>query len=280
MNEIYKIVLERNRNRQVLNKSDIKRICDIIISKCRYKYKVFIVFDKLPEKELGDIFAYTIDNCIIFYMDSMKQVQEKLYALCDKKLDGCKTDYFNHFIVEAIFHEFQHIKQYDMIVKRKNNIETKLFLTCSKIKKDDDFYFENYGFFPVEKNAYCESGVLAYNIYNRMPKGIVSDNDKRYYAGLAMSNFIKNYSVDAEKEIVASPTEILLYNSISHDLSMCGLDEMQMFDLISQKNEFSLYKKLSLGLPITYEEYAYANLLYDCIQERQNVDFVKKLQLK
>ena len=27
MNEIYKIVLERNRNRQVLNKSDIKRIC-------------------------------------------------------------------------------------------------------------------------------------------------------------------------------------------------------------------------------------------------------------
>ena len=247
MNEIYKIVLERNRNRQVLNKSDIKRICDIIISKCRYKYKVFIVFDKLPEKELGDIFAYTIDNCIIFYMDSMKQVQEKLYALCDKKLDGCKTDYFNHFIVEAIFHEFQHIKQYDMIVKRKNNIETKLFLTCSKIKKDDDFYFENYGFFPVEKNAYCESGVLAYNIYNRMPKGIVSDNDKRYYAGLA---------------------------------TKFGIDKLKFFDLIRKENRYSLYKRLSLGLPITYEEYAYANLLYDCIKEGQKVDFAKKLQLK
>ena len=279
MDEIYRIVLERNKQRKVLTERDIRRICNIIIANSGFEDKIFVAFDE-PEKDNDSVYAYTMDNCVIFYKNIMDKVQEDLYAKCDRKLDGCKTDFFNHFIVEAIFHEFRHIAQYDRIARRKKDIETRLMLLCSKLKSIKDFYVDYYGFFPEEKQAYSESGVDAYRIYNRMPKEIISDNDKKYYAELAMENLIKNYSVDSNAEVVASPSETLLYRADFYNLSKFGIDKLKFFDLIRKENRYSLYKRLSLGLPITYEEYAYANLLYDCIKEGQKVDFAKKLQLK
>ena len=42
----------------------------------------------------------------------------------------------------------------------------------------------------------------------------------------------------------------------------------------------TIYKKLTLGLPLTYEEFAYANLLNSCIAAGQVVDIQKKLERK
>ena len=45
-------------------------------------------------------------------------------------------------------------------------------------------------------------------------------------------------------------------------------------------DKFTLYKKLMLGLPIKYIEYAYANLLIDALNIEEDINVVKKLQKK
>ena len=279
MDEIFKIVCERNRKRQILNQRDIRRICNIIINSYDYNEEVHVTFDKsLPNNE--SLYAYTLDNYVIFFTEVMMKVAEEKYNLINRKFDGCKTDFFNHFILGAIFHEFTHVAQFDSIDRGKKNLETRLFIICNKLKKIKEFYGENYRFFIDEKQAFGQSDIQVYSIFSRMPQEIVNDRDKNFYAELAMRNLIACYEVDANKDGIISPSETLLYKASFYNLEKQDIDVNQFTNLVYKQNGFTLYKKLLLGLPVTFEEYAYANLIYDCIDEGQDVDFVKRLQRK
>ncbi len=291
MDEILKIVLERNKKRQILNKRDIKRICEIIIGMHNYKSNISIIFENRfadsSKSALGkqvpnvdELYALTFDEEIIFYLETLEKVAEAKYQLRGKNMEGCKTDYYNYFILSAIFHEFTHVDQFDRINKNKKDSITKMLLICNKLKAIRDFYATNYSYFIDEVNAFTKSEVDASKIYTSMPNEIVSLRDKNEYAYFAISNLLSRYTVDATSDEVVSPSEVLVYSATNYNLERCKIDAKEFEKLVCQPYNMTLYKKLTLGLPLTYSEFAYANLLNSCIAGGQIVDIQKKLERK
>ena len=291
MDEIFKIVLERNKKRQILNKRDIKRICDIIIGMHNYKSDVNVSFEKRfstsSQVTLGkqvpnnnELYALTFEEDIIFYLETLEAVADARYKMNGKNMEGCKTDFYNFFILTSIFHEFIHVDQFDRINKKRRDPITKLFLICNKLKAIRDFYPTDYSFFIDEVNAFTKSEVDASKIYTCMPSDIISPKDKNEYTYLAISNLLSRYTVDCTSDEVVSPSEVLLYNANNYNLERCKIDAKEFENLVCQPYNMTLYKKLTLGLPLTYSEFAYANLLNSCIAGGQTVDIQKKLERK
>lgn len=291
MDEILKIVLERNKKRQILNKRDIKRICDIIIGMHNYKSDVTVSFEKRfstsSQAVLGkqvpnvdELYALTLEEDVIFYLETLEIVADSRYKMHGKNMEGCKTDYYNYFILSAIFHEFTHVDQFDRINKNKKDSITKMLLICNKLKAIRDFYATNYSYFIDEVNAFTKSEVDASKIYTSMPNEIVSLRDKNEYAYFAISNLLSRYTVDATSDEVVSPSEVLVYSATNYNLERCNINSDEFEKLVFQPYNMTLYKKLTLGLPLTYSEFAYANLLNSCIAGGQIVDIQKKLERK
>ena len=282
MDEILKIVLERNKKRKVLNKNDIKRICEIIMGmyKCDPKYDV--KFLKVSPDKDGS-YGATFDDRVEFYLDTLATAQEIEYKYITTSyvLDGGKIDCYNFTTLEAIFHELAHVRQNMITDKGRNDLETKLFNNSYKLADINDFYKENYRNIPIEVDAFSRSLINSYKIYNSMPKDYLSESDKSVYAASAMSVLTNNYEINGLDEIITSPSELLLESAeVYNTKKLVNLDIDKFRELVKQKHDITIYKKLLLGLPLTYMEYAYVNLICDCVSHEQNVDFVKKLQKK
>jgi hypothetical protein len=111
-----------------------------------------------------------------------------------------------------------------------------------------------------------------------MPNEIISSNDKKVYAMEVMDNFLSEYSISSGKERVKSPTEMLLENADDYNVSKIGIDIPFYRRLVNSSSGLTLYKKLLLGLPLTYAEASYINMLYTSVSSGERVDFVRKLQ--
>jgi hypothetical protein len=81
MNDILRIVLERNQNRKVLNKDDIKKICEIIIRQHNYSESLQISFSKTCPYN-NRVYASSKDNEVIFYMEGIEEAQDKNIIRC------------------------------------------------------------------------------------------------------------------------------------------------------------------------------------------------------
>ena len=281
MDEIFKIVLDRNKKRKVLSKNDIKRICEIIIGSNKFIYNPKICFEKTTPYEDGSYAVATLD-AVTFYLESLSEAQQSKYENITNNdvLDGTKVDYYNYIILDTIFHEFAHIAQFDSIEKGRNSIDTKLFSICKKLQSIKEFYDENYSTFISEINAYFKGLINSYLVYEKMPSDIITDNDKRIYASNATDILLSEYYVDSNSDNVKSPSEILLSSAEDYNLSKFDIDADQFRRLVFEPKDMTLYKKLSLGLPLTFQEAAYVHLLATCVSNGQKVNFVKKLQRK
>ena len=279
MNEIVKLVTEKNRERKVLNKNDINEICNVIKSKNEYCKDFNIRFEKqnpYNDDTCGTYFGKTVT----IYTDNLKKGQEVLYeALSDIGiLDGCRVDAFNFATLNVIFHEFVHAEQQNAIRNGRGNIDSKLFDICNKLRTIKDFYNDNYNFFISEVNAYSKSFLNAYNIYNKLPKELVTSYDKSIYATYLINVLKSSYYIDYKNEMVVSPSEILMEMANYYNTSKFEIDINKFRNLVNGENKLTLYKKLILGLPITYMEYAYLVSLESSVKDVEDINFVHKLQ--
>ncbi len=281
MNEILKIILQRNKERKLLTKNDVKRICELIAKANKLDNIQYVDFEKGSVTD-----PYTAGEChkdhITFYSDGIDKIIEE-----DSKditsvhhFDGCKVDIYNFIYLSVIFHEFAHVKQNDMIDKRYNNLEGNLFYICDKLMNIKNFYNDNYQNFLTEVNAFAKGSSGAYNLYHQFPKDYLTDNDRTGYASFAFDEIIDSYTIDPIKEKVISPSELLLHNAECFNLSLLNVDIDRFKKLIFNNQDVTIYRKLMLGLPLSFMEYAYANLLDDAVHAGQDIDFLKKLQKK
>ena len=78
-----------------------------------------------------------------------------------------------------------------------------------------------------------------------------------------------NYLINEIIKVSNFDEEILFY--LDTTLTECA-------HLIYDINKLTIYKKLMLGLPISYLEYAYSNLIDDRLNHDERVNVTKKLQ--
>lgn len=280
MDEIVKLVIDRNKRRKVLSQNDIKRICQIIIGTYKYGEDYKVKFEAKSPFEDGT-YGTASSESITFYKDALESAQEKKYAdICSTdRIDGGKVDFYNFVILDCIFHEFTHVAQHD-IENRGRGIDSKLFAICRKLCAIKDFYDNNYDNFITEVNAYSKGILKAYNVYSKIPSDYLTENDKSLYGSLVMDRFLEQYYIDSVGEKITSPSELLLESADDFNISKLGIDMNDFKDIVYSNNDLTIYRKLTLGLPLTYMECAYVNLLSTCVQGGQEVNFVKKLQKK
>ena len=281
MDEILKIVLLRNKQRKLLSNNDVKRICEIIIGINNYSGVDYVEFQKNdPDDE--NCGGRCMDDHLVFYTDGIEKIMDETYKciVSNFNLDGCKVDILNFCYLIIIFHEFAHVRQYELIGKGKGTLEEKLYLICHKLTRIRDFYNDNYVNMLTEVNAFAKGAFDAYSVYSKLPKEYLTEKDKIAYQTYSLEEATDFYQVDSNKEIVISPAERLFRSADQFNISKCDVDINKFKELVYGKHDLTMYKKLIVGLPLTYQEYAYINLMDDSIRDGPDINCIKKLRKK
>lgn len=283
MDEIVKIVLQRNKERKMLTNSDVKRICNIFIGLSKIESVNEINFEfESPHEGYGDYYwdSENKTGIISFYTETVEKALELKYRanISEHIFDGTKIDVYNWYYLNAIFHEFSHAKDRDLINKNKKSKEAKLAGIVEKLPAIRDFYETNYYDMPNEVKARNNGNLRAYEVYEKLPIEFLSNNDRLFYKFITLAEMKETYIILPEEEKIESPIERIFDYADDYNLAKAGIDVNQFRSLIYDKNNFTLYNRLMLGLPITYQEYGYIHILQECLESQVDVDFTKKLQ--
>lgn len=277
MEEVIKLIIKRNRERKVLTKEDVRFICNIIIKGKHYEdYVKGIHFKKVDPKDDNTAGMYDGEN-LYFYGEGLDNFADINFSQLDENIDGTRVDFINFFILVTIFHELAHVRQSVMQDFRKNK-EGQLYTICEKLHNVDNFYEENYKYDLREVNAWALGFMNACEMYNNLPETMISPFDRSIYKSLAINKMLSSYSVSGKKEIVVSPSEKLFECADKYNLANYGVNKDKFDQLIHMGQDFSLYRKLCIGLPLSFDSFAYMNMLLVCSNSGDNFSFVKKMQ--
>lgn len=279
MDEVIKIVLERNSERKLLTVDDVKKICFTILKKNGYNFvKNVIVFDKNPNDE--DCAGVYHEENIFFFYDVVINMLESSVERFNQtyQVDESSVDVYNYFYLGIIFHELAHVRQYSIMNSKRSSLEKKLFTIFINLSHNRDFYDENYSDILTEVNANNVSLVTTNYIYSKLPKNFFTQNDRTIYQSLFLRMILyDNYEIAPKKDEIISPAERVVSKFDEEILFYLDTDLEHCLKLIYDNN-LTIYKKLMLGLPISYQEYAYCNLLDGRIEVEKEINAVKKLR--
>lgn len=284
MDFITKLVLERNRDRELLNSEDAERIAKFVANKQGYELKDVItgeIYEKKPK--LNGL--YSFDQNVIGYFDN-KRI-DYIYEAATKfrelyNPDGAFVDSANFFFLICIVHEIAHLRQNHICKSPRSSIEKRLFKPFINFKEGDKLYDENHDDIPLEVNAENVGYITAYNIFSRLPKSkFITEHDQKSYQ-LATIKWLLfgNYDIEPKTEEVYCPYERIADHFNQDILNKMNMSIDDYAKLIYNNDNLTLYKKIMLGLPLTYKEYAYVNLLIDELTNDIDINAIKKLQKK
>lgn len=282
MDEIIKIIFERNKERKLLSSDDVKKICYLILKKNKYDFvKQVEVFSHNP-KDPTCAGVYYDENIFFFYREIIDMLEKQFDNFSDMyEIDGANVDGYNYFYLSIILHELAHVRQYAILKNKHNSLEKKIFSIFLNLSNNRDFYSDNYHDILTEINANNVSIMTANHIYSKLPKNFLTRNDWRAYQSYYLKNLLYlNYEIVDKKNQILSPAERVVNKfdeAIVFDLDMTLTECLH---LIHDTKDLSLYKKLMLGLPISYMEYAYADLIDTRLGNGENINAIKKLQKK
>lgn len=277
MDEVVKLVLRRNKERKILTKDDVKKICNIIIKGKHYEeYVKDVKCLKVNQKDPDTAGMYDGEE-LYFFGEGLDKFSDTNYSNLDENIDGSRYDFINFFILVTIFHELAHVRQ-SVMQDFKKNKEGQLYTICEKLHNVDDFYEENYKYDLREINAWALGFMNACEMYLHMPDEIISPFDMSIYKSFAINKMLSSYSVSGKKEIVISPAEKLFESADKYNLANFGVNKEQFDKLIHMGEDFTLYRKLCIGLPMSFDSFAYMNMLLVCSNSGDRFSFVKKMQ--
>ncbi len=277
MDEIMKLVARRNMERKTLSTKDVKRICNIIINGKNYNdYVHDIHFKKTYDKDELAAGMYNGEE-LFFFADGLDNFVDVNMENIDSNMDGTRVDFTNYFILVTIFHELAHVRQNVMQDYRLNK-EGQLYTICEKLSGVDNFYGENYKYDLREINAWALGFLNACEIYANLPGNLISQYDMSIYKNFAISKILSNYSTNGEHEIVFSPSEKLFKNADKYNLANIGVNREKFNNLIHMGDNFTLYRKLCIGLPISFDALSFMHMLLICSNSGEQFSFVKKMQ--
>ena len=288
MDYITKLVLDCNRDRQLLGMLDIKNIANYIIEKRNYPVKKVLIARKWEPKEKingGNFVCPALynkeDKNLYFFRDGLidfvcKHGNE---FKSEYNPEGTIFDAFNFWILICIFHELNHARQEKILNSSNSSLEKKLIGPFTNLCFGDEQYRNNYSNMLNEVNSENVGIVSANYIFSRLPKNFLTNHDRKCYQLQTLKSILyANYEVVPKYETIVSPAERIVEAFDDETLAKMNLTIEKYSELISNTDNLTLYKKLMLGLPISYSEYGYANLLIDELTNGIDINAIKKLQ--
>ena len=279
MDFITNIIYECNKERRLLTNDEVLRISNYICKLRGYNLNNIEIYKKYTKspKDTGDYSRidkkvyYFYDGIIDNITDSANYFRE-LY-----NPEGSIFDNLNFFYLINIFHELMHVRQDHIIGLPGNSIEKRIFSLFFKFTDDDSFYREIHDIDLKEVNANNLSYINAYKVFSKLPSNFLTKQDKKCYQLATLKWLLQgNYDIVTVGEEINSPAEKVANTVINNT----NISTEEYAKLIYSNSDLTLYKKMILGLPIKYSEYAYANLLIDEISNDIEIDGIKRLQKK
>ena len=279
MDEILKIILRCNKERMLLKPRDVVRICHIILKLKGYDFvkNVKVFSTNLSDSNCAGV--YYNENIFFFYDGLIDYIEKCCDSFTDHyQIEGSDIDILNYYYLCTIFHELAHVRQHYIKNSKYNSDEKKIFSLFYGLSHNRDFYKENYSNFLTEVNADNVSVMTVNYLYSKLPKNFVTTNDRKCYESAMLNTILySNYEVIPNKEIVLGPSEKII-NNLNNDLLNNVNTNISKYVQLIQKNKLTLYKRLMLGLPISYQEYAYINLLHDEIKVGEDINALTKIK--
>ena len=283
MDEILKIIFRRNKQRKLLTNSDVREICNIVFNYGFLPYTRQVHFKNIYKDEKGndDITCQGITDGydVTFYKVGVEYSVESLYnnVINNHLVECCKTDLYNYFYLCIIFHELAHFRQHYLVDWYPKKLESQLYSMIYDVRDIKDFYESSYHNLLTEVNANNMASTRATRIYEQLPKEFFSDKDRLVLHTIMLNSLLRdNYEVVLSSDKIISPAE-RLYIDMSNEEK---IDEKKYYKLITTPYDLTLYHKIMYGLPISYGEYAYANVICEALYSKKDVDVLKKLQKK
>lgn len=282
MDEIVKIIFERNKERKLLKSDDIKKICFIILEKKGYRFVKHVETFPSNPKDSACAAVYYDGHIFFFLNETLDIIQDYFEKFSSRyNIDGASIDIYNYFYLSIILHELAHVRQNAIIKSKHNSIEKKLFSMFLSLSNNSNFYNENYFDILTEVNANNVSMVTANYIYSKLPNNFLSKNDWQSYQLFLLKTLLyDNYQIVSKKDKIVSPSERIISAFDEKIISSSNTTIDDYIKLIYNTDNLTLYKKLMLGLPISYLEYSYSSLIGDRINSGDESNLVKKLQKK
>ena len=281
MDEILKIIVKCNKARKMFSIDDVKKICHIIIKNNNYKFVKHVVMGRKHPNDPNCGGTFCGDHIIFFYEGIMEILQKYSENFADNyQIDGSIVDVINYYYLTVIFHELAHARQHYLASSNHYSNEGEIVSFFFELGKDRDFYEKNYTNILTEVNAINVSQMTATYFYNKLPVNFVSPSDKNIYQSSLMSTLLySNYSIDPHKEVAIGPAERIAEEFTKEMFENTNMN-IDKYAKIVCDDKLTLYKKMMLGYPITYLEYAYAKLLMEVLAHGEEINVVKKLQKK
>ena len=285
MERIAKIVYERNKERELLTVVDVRKIYEIIIEKHDCKSINDVIFTRTELAKVASYYwqpYYKNGNILICMEKVLEYLEDHYTSAMNVKgcfFEGSKIDFYNWLYLGVIFHEFSHAMDYDRINKGRHDVCTEIADLSFDLVCNNKLYSNLYDYFPTEVRAYNQGNLDALKVYSMLPKEFVSDNDMAIYASNCLSKMLQFYTPIIHREQVESPIEHFVagIGEISPDNN--GVINI-LRDLISKTDDFSLYKRLMWGLPVTYSELCELHMMASALYSGDYFPFVKRLQKK
>ena len=277
MDEILKIIIRRNKERVLLTENDIKRICNIMIKGKNYQeYVKEIIFEKEDKDDKEAAGQYDGTN-LYFFNEGLNRFAEMNFETLGKPIDGTRIDYYNFFTLVTIFHELAHVRQ---AVKEdfKLDKDGQLFDICETLHHVDNFYMDNYKIDIREVNAFALGFMNACSFYVNLPRNMITEYDMSMYKHYAISKMLSSYTIDASREKIISPAEKLFESADKYNLANLHINKDKFYSLTHPDKDYTIYRKLCMGFPMSFDSYAYLNLLLTCNNAGSNFSFIKKMQ--
>ncbi len=279
MDFVTNTIFECNKERRLITRDEIKSICNYICNLQGYKIngiEIYDVYNKYP-KDTG-LYSRKDKKLYFFYDGIINNITDSANAFRELyNTEGSIFDNFNFFFLICILHELAHVRQDYITELPRNTLEKKIFSIFLRFTDDDPFYRDIHDIDLKEVNAFNVSYINAYNIYKKLPGNFFTKEDLKGYQLATIKWLLQgNYDIVTVGETINSPAEKVADTIIKNT----KITTEEYAKLIYSNDDITLYKKLALGLPISYLEYAYVNLLIDELESGIEIDTIKRLQKK
>lgn len=184
---------------------------------------------------------------------------------------------FNLLILESIYHEIEHAKQYKLVMSNKNNIESQILnlsfyhyveedtnkknlqAYIKELEKQYNYQLDYYFCNPDERLAYIKSTNMIYKYAKELEKNRMVIDYLNYHR---LENIVDEYEVRGNN--IVSPIEKFFQTRIDASkktkVNLIPFDEI--IDIESLNKKCSLAQKFMYGFPISTKEYdLYNNIM-------------------
>lgn len=218
----------------------------------------------------GDSYYSYYDKVIAINLKNEKELLNSLLHVLKKKMDNKSyISLVNLLLLESIYHEIEHAKQYKIVDSNINNIEARLLNLSFNhyidenvdedkvnkylfdLEKEYNNQLDYYYCSPDERFAYIKSINMIYKYSKVVQKNRVVIDYLNYHR---LEHIVEEYDVKRNKIICPLEKFFNIRIEVANENKVELIPFDELIDINEEKNNFKTAKRLLYGMPVNRNE--------------------------